>query len=906
MVRPVAVIPHTHWDREWYLPFQAFRLGLVEMLDAFLPRLASDEGYDRFLLDGQMAVVDDYLELRPAAAASLKDLAEAGRLSVGPWYILMDEFLVSGETIVRNLQLGLSRAEPYGGAMAVGYLPDMFGHVAQMPQLLRLAGFEHAVVWRGVPGAVDRSAFWWQAPDGSTVRAEYLLVGYGNGAAIPEDPAALVRRVAAHETEVARFSLGPEAPMLWMNGTDHQAPQPWLGSVLAAANASQDHFHFTVSSLPEYLAKAPTDGLAAWRGELRSSARANLLMGVASNRVDVKMAAARAERALERVAEPLCALWLAPEAWPGSELQLAWENVVRNSAHDSICACSHDLVGEAVLHRYREATTIADGLRRRALRGAASLVPGSGPVVLNPSARARSGVVEVVVAGDHPVLGAQVLHREPAAIVDLSATGASLGHLLGQLVEAGFSVGRGRATLEIDDEAGVSLFLTDGRPERQPPLLGTASVLAEAWAQAGARPEARFRIRAEKPGWQRLAVHMADVPGFGWATWQPAPLAVTPVVVTEPDPTGATADHPTPVAASDAGPEGATLDNGIIRVAVDPDDGTWSICPRRRTPLVGLGRLVDGGDAGDTYNYSPPAADTIVDRPESVAVTVVEPGPVRAVLRVTRGYRWPARLDGETRTGEVAVAVVTDLELRAGEDVVRVTTSFDNRCRDHRVRLWFPLPTTADRSRAECAFATVERGLEAEGGPHEYGLPTFPSRRFVSAGGLTVLHEGLLEYELVAGGTALAVTALRAIGVLSRAVMAYRDNAAGPVLPLEGPQMQGPITVRYALHYGDRDPYALADEVWVPLEVVTGAGPESAPSRGTALEIRGAEVSALQRVDGRLEIRVFNPKDEDTLVALPGRRGWLVDLRGNRRERFDEQFPLGPWAIATARLDDAS
>jgi alpha-mannosidase len=174
----------------------------------------------------------------------------------------------------------------------------------------------------------------------------------------------------------------------------------------------------------------------------------------------------------------------------------------------------------------------------------------------------------------------------------------------------------------------------------------------------------------------------------------------------------------------------------------------------------------------------------------------------------------------------------------------------------------------------------------------------------VSAGGLTVLHEGLLEYELVAGGTALAVTALRAVGVLSRAVMAYRDNAAGPALAVEGPQMQGPITVRYALHYGERDPYQLADEVWVPLEVVTGAGPATGPSRGTALDIGGAEVSALQRVDGQLEVRVFNPRDEDTVVALPGRRGWLVDLRGNRRERFEEEFPLGPWAIATARLDD--
>src|SRR3982074_2480769 len=169
--RTVAVVPHTHWDREWYSPFQTFRLRLVELLDEFLPRLEADPSYARFLLDGQMAVVDDYLELRPHAEPVLRRLGASGRLGMGPWYILMDEFLASGETIIRNLQVGQERAAAFGGPMPVGYLPDMFGHIAQMPQILKLAGLDHAVVWRGVPSTVDRTAFWWQAPDGSTVRA---------------------------------------------------------------------------------------------------------------------------------------------------------------------------------------------------------------------------------------------------------------------------------------------------------------------------------------------------------------------------------------------------------------------------------------------------------------------------------------------------------------------------------------------------------------------------------------------------------------------------------------------------------------------------------------------------------------------------------------------------------------
>ena len=124
----------------------------------------------------------------------------------------MDEFLVSGETIVRNLQEGIRRGSAFGGVMEVGYLPDMFGHVAQMPQILSLAGFGHAVVWRGVPSAVDRTAFRWHAPDGSSVRAEYLVAGYGNGAALPEDAKALVRRLAIPRRGVRTVPRSPTTP----------------------------------------------------------------------------------------------------------------------------------------------------------------------------------------------------------------------------------------------------------------------------------------------------------------------------------------------------------------------------------------------------------------------------------------------------------------------------------------------------------------------------------------------------------------------------------------------------------------------------------------------------------------------------------------------------------------------
>ncbi len=873
-------MPHTHWDREWYSPFQATRLRLVELLDELLDLLEADPSYANFLLDGQLAAFDDYLALRPGAEGRLHHLAAAGRVTVGPWYVLPDEFCVSAETLVRNLEMGLARAADFGGAMDVGYLPDMFGHVAQMPQLLYLAGFDHAVVWRGIPSAVDRTAFWWVAPDGSRVRAEYLPVGYGNGAAVPDDARLLVGRVRAHVEEVADL-LGPDAPLLWMNGADHQRPQPFLGRVVAEANAAQHDFRLTITSLPAYLAAAPTDGLPTWEGELRSGARANLLMGVLSNRVDVKQAAARAERSLERRAEPLSALFVPAHQWPAAALGVAWAEVVRNAAHDSSCACSADEVVDAVLNRYAEASQVGDGLADRALAALGASLATAGPVAVNPTNRRRSGLVELVTDGSAPE-GAQTVSAHPAGVTELVLAGAEVGTAVGQVRNQASVVGASVIGVEMgqDDEGALAVVLKTGIAAT--PGVDTASALAELYARAGACGRRPVHLRVEHGAVSRSLVCVDDVPAFGWRAWAPGPPSVAPVVAA-----------------------GNVVDNGLVRVAVDADDGTFSLVDASfdHGQVAGLDRLVDGGDAGDTYNWSPPEADAAVDRPDTVAVEVAEDGPLRGALQVTRRFTWPERVVDDRQCGARPVDVVTRLELHAGERLVRVTTTLDNTCRDHRLRSWFPLPEAATRSTAECAFATVERGTEAEGGPHETGTPTFPSRRFVSAGGLTVVHEGLLEYELV-DGAALALTLLRCVGLLSGTDLRTRPQPAGPPVPVQGAQMQGRQVLRYAVAVGEVDPYALVNQAFLPLEVVVGTGDGTRLPTGSALDVTGAEVSALRRVDGVLELRVFNPTDQPTTVSLPGRRASLVDLRGRPVEAFDDSFPLRPWGIATARLDD--
>jgi alpha-mannosidase len=440
-----------------------------------------------------------------------------------------------------------------------------------------------------------------------------------------------------------------------------------------------------------------------------------------------------------------------------------------------------------------------------------------------------------------------------------------------------------------EDEEGITITVSVGSEER--PNVPIAEAKQDIYTRLGARPDAVVRIGMDQPPIRRIAARVAEVPGYGWRPFAPVPLT-----------------HP--VTASGPG-QPVALANGLVSVEVDRTNGTFSL-----NGATGYGRVVEGGDLGDSYNYSPPLKDTFVEAPTSVAARVVEPGPVRARVEIVSTYSWPDHVEGgsQARVGEHAVDVTTLLELRADEPAVRVTTSFVNPCRDHRVRVHLPLPEPATTSQAECAFTTVERGLTAEGRSDEFGLPTAPSRRFVSAGGLTVVHDGVCEYELIdlapspSGDVAatMALTVVRSTGMLSRLGMTYRPFPAGPLTPVDGLQMAGKrVELKYALALDVIDPYTLADDVLLPLEVVNSLGGGTRPATGSELTIGGAEVSALRRDGGVLEVRVFNPRPEATTVTIEGHAGWLVDLRGYPESPFEGSFELRAFGIATARLHGA-
>jgi hypothetical protein len=404
----ITLVPHTHWDREWYAPFEEFRERLVAMMDTLID--VGSAGFPHFHLDGQTAMVDDYLAVRPEREADIRRLAAEGKLSLGPWVTQMDEFLVSGESHVRNLERGLARAEDLGSQLPIGYLPDQFGHIGQMPQILSSAGIERAVVWRGVPAAIDKTQFWWEAPDGSRVLAEYLAFGYSLGWDLwryrePEDLASALRRKVEH---VAPFLASDR--MLITVGSDHSGPDATLPDRLAGAERLLDGCRVSVGSLGDHFEADPPGDLPSWRGELRSSARAHLLPNVTSARAPQKRERGWVEALIERYAEPLSALVPGFE-WPEPDVDLIWTLLLWNGAHDSVCGCSHDRVASDVDSRYAEARALAEGLIERAMEALAADVAEAGRCRFNPSPFERDGVPGLGWRVD-PGFGTATAHHE--------------------------------------------------------------------------------------------------------------------------------------------------------------------------------------------------------------------------------------------------------------------------------------------------------------------------------------------------------------------------------------------------------------------------------------------------------------------------------------------------------------
>lgn len=382
MKKTLHIIPHSHWDREWYQSFEAHRIKLVELFDAIIEEMEKSDEYTYYHMDGQFIPVEDYLEIRPHMRDRLQKLIREDRIQIGPWYVLQDEFLTSGEANVRNMLYGLKLSREFGAKpVMTGYFPDAFGNIGQAPQICQGFGIDNAVFGRGLndigtdnqiikQNGITNSELIWRAPDGSEVIGVMFANWYHNAMELPSDPEALKERILKVGKSAERFAVTDH--LLGMNGCDHQPLQRDLVSVIKLANDVQDEYEVKQSNFKDYLEeiRKHKDELKVFEGEIVGQYTNGfcLLISTASTHIDIKTRNWKAQHTLERIAEPVSDLAALLGAKYDRDFFLyAWRRLMQNHPHDSICTCSCDEVYDAMLARFDSAQQVGDKLTESAL-----------------------------------------------------------------------------------------------------------------------------------------------------------------------------------------------------------------------------------------------------------------------------------------------------------------------------------------------------------------------------------------------------------------------------------------------------------------------------------------------------------------------------------------------------------
>lgn len=679
MPKTVHIVSHTHWDREWYLSFDRFRVQLASAVDRVLDRLESDRSFEHFLLDGQAVILEDFLALRPGQEARIGTLVRTGKLSIGPWYVLPDEYLIGAESMARNLLLGARVCQRFGGAHRVGYMPDSFGHPAQTPQLLRKAGIDSFIYQRGNGDELDElgAEYRWRAPDGSEVIACHLVEGYCNGGGLGYDeiwhahtqrevrPKRAVEQVAAWLEKATATANGEQ--LLLMNGCDHFPPQPKTEAILSELRTAFPEIEFRHTSLAGYLQAVRDAGSAsaAFSGELRYGKTSHILSGVWSARVYLKQLHERTETLLAGVLEPLLAYthMCHGRDYPEAAVDDAWKRLLQNAPHDSICGCSIDSVHREMVTRYDGTLELIGELLEAEMR---HLVPtfardADGDrhttlAVMNPSPHARTEVIERLV-----VLQPCCAPTESLRLFD--------------------DVGR-EVPFEIVESWFVERFW--GVDYRMMPSVDDQLAKFRDYRDAFGPRILRDSVESELTDrYLRIRFQAHDLPAVGHRTYRLTDAVAGTAELEGSQPVG----EPVSVAVGEAT---ATLANGVVRVDVMRDGRLDVTELATGRSYQGLNRYQSTEDVGDEYDYSPAAeSQTLTSEGLHGELGVVAGGGHRGAVEVRFDWQLPGRISSDRRrrvTELTTCAVAVVITLDRGSPLVKLQTTVDNQVEDHRLR----------------------------------------------------------------------------------------------------------------------------------------------------------------------------------------------------------------------------
>ena len=866
----------THWDREWYQSFQNFRYQLVRLLDRVFAGLEDGRLRGPFQTDGQAIILEDYLEIRPERRQEVIDLAQAGKLVIGPWYVLPDEFLVSGESLVRNLCLGRSIARSFGVEPSqAGFVCDLFGHNSQMPQIFAGYGIKGALIWRGT-NHVETRHVRWRSPDGSEVAAyRFPQIGYCDYTfkvrhaveqsldvtpeRVAQDVSAYLRDEAEH-TEID--------PILLFDGGDHEE---WDADVYAAmfayADESEDEFEIVHTSLDAYIAEMlPQAGRIGTlvEGELREPGA--LLMdtqwvipGVLSSRVWIKQRNARCEALLCSWAEPTTA-WahraLGAEV-PQGFLDTAWKWLLKNHPHDSICGCSIDVVHEDMKFRFSQAEQIAERLTLESTRQIAAAVAGD--------------------VGDHELR---------VTVFNPSATSVNDTH------EIDLQIPRDWPTFNeffgFEPKPSFRIYGPDG-----------VEIPYQRVRQTNNRTQTRIYETKFPERYQTNDVRVSlplHLPACGYST-------LTVRAGHDGEPTRHPANRG--LATSDR-----SMENEYFVVTVMPNGSLTVVDKRTSEVYKRLLTFEDASDIGDGWYYGMAVNDEVFTSAASnAAVSLIHDGPNLTTLRIRTTLQVPKRFtfnDTMARTGELVDLVIEScVSLRPGAEEIAVETVVYNVAEDHRLRLLLPTHVRADTYLADTPFDVVERPIALSQDNYLYReleVATKPQQSwtavFQPGRGLAVVSSGLLETAVRDNPErTLALTLLRS----TRRTVGTDGEPNGLLL--------GDHTFRYRIVplTGDPDRVRLAaigQRLAAGLQVIQLCEADirlhrsipalsSLPSQLSFMQVEGeVVVTSARMIAGGFEVRMFNPNRESTevTIAFAGELGMSqfqhVDLEHNLQAPF--------------------
>ena len=742
-MKDVHIVSHSHWDREWYMPFEYHRAYLVKLIDDCIELFEKDKDFKSFHLDGHTALVEDYLEIKPENEELIKKYIKEGKFDVGPWYVLQDEFLTSSEANVRNLLVGMDLAEKWGKVTKIGYFPDSFGNAGQMPQLLSQAGMKAIAFGRGVKptGANNEvyegytscfSELYWQSPDGSSLPAILFANWYNNGWEIPEDASEEYWNRVLGSAE--KYASGDK--LLLMNGCDHQPVQKNLSKAIAAAKKKYPGYKFIHSDMEAY-AKAvfenPQENLVTITGELigQDTDGWGTLVNTCSSHVDLKVMNKNGEILLENVAEPLSVIASKlGKDYPKEMLRYSWKTLMKNHPHDSICGCSVDEVNDEMRIRFLKSAQSAEAVIKdnleyiaKHIKPAQSKCGVADFAVINTSGRARDMYVSIDV--------------------DVKRIYDDLHNAYEELLA---EIGNAQYYLVDKNGNAVSAIIENERVRFGYDI-----------------PEDRFR-QAYMAKTVTVKLVAANVPAMGrrvFAVCEGAMAAKRTSLVTAEN----------------------TMENTYIRVHIN-DDGTVDLFDKAtERAYPGLLRLEDVGDVGTEYTFVGAEDDKpIYSGAEKAKIEKLRDEDFVAEYKVSVPITIPVAAESDDhgtmvyaydrkgKRGSKLVTMYVDFYLTLTDTAKRLDISyeFENIAKDHRLRVLFPTGLKADTHRAESVFEAVRRDNKHKdtwknpsGCEHQQGFVMMDDE----LGGMAVANVGLYEYEIIDENT-MAITLVRATNEL--------------------------------------------------------------------------------------------------------------------------------------------